>query len=96
VAHVSGKYGVHVAFGTDAPVEPLNTYLTLYAAVSRQDPKTAIRLGGWLPQEKLSMADAIRNYTHTNRLTRNLRKSEKGTDCRQECSRIWSCIRKIC
>ena len=60
--HTFQSYGVHVAFGTDAPVELLNTYQTLYAAVSRQsidgDP-----IGGWQPQEKLSMADAIRNYT---------------------------------
>ncbi len=61
--HTFQSHGVHVAFGTDAPVEPLNTYLTLYAAVSRQseegDPPN-----GWLPQEKLSMPDAIRNYTY--------------------------------
>lgn len=53
---------VHVAFGTDSPVEPLNTYLTLYAAVSRQDTDGE-PAGGWLPQEKLSIANAIRNYT---------------------------------
>ena len=60
--HTFKSYGVRVAFGTDAPVESANTYQTLYAAVSRQsiegDP-----VGGWLPQERLSMKEAIRSYT---------------------------------
>lgn len=61
--HLFESYGVHVAFGTDAPVELLNTYQTLYAAVSRQD-LIGDPIGGWQPQEKLSMADAIRKYTY--------------------------------
>ncbi len=61
--HLFESYGVHVAFGTDAPVELLNTYQTLYAAVSRQD-LNGEPFGGWQPQEKLSMADAIRKYTY--------------------------------
>ncbi|MEO6589948.1 MAG: amidohydrolase family protein, partial [Pyrinomonadaceae bacterium] len=60
--HTFHAYGVHVAFGTDAPVELLNTDQTLYAAVSRQD-LDGNPIGGWQPQEKLSMADAIRDYT---------------------------------
>lgn len=61
--HLFESYGVHVAFGTDAPVELLNTYQTLYAAVSRQDLE-GNPAGGWQPQEKLPMAQAIRNYTY--------------------------------
>lgn len=61
--HLFESYGVHVAFGTDAPVELLNTYQTLYAAVSRQDLEGS-PAGGWQPQEKLTMAQAIRNYTY--------------------------------
>lgn len=61
--HLFESYGVHVAFGTDAPVELLNTYQTLYAAVSRQDLE-GNPVGGWQPQEKLSMANAIRCYTY--------------------------------
>jgi predicted amidohydrolase YtcJ len=60
--HTFQSYGVHVAFGTDAPVELLNTYQTLYAAVSRQDLE-GNPTGGWMPQEKLSMENAIRSYT---------------------------------
>lgn len=61
--HLFESYGVHVAFGTDAPVELLNTYQTLYAAVSRQDLE-GNPAGGWQPQEKLPMTQAIRNYTY--------------------------------
>ena len=60
--HTMRAHGVPVAFGTDWPVEPISPYLGLYAAVTRQstdgDPA-----GGWWPQERLSMADAIRCYT---------------------------------
>jgi hypothetical protein len=60
--HTFMAHGVHVPFGTDWPVEPVNPYLGLYAAVSRQsvegDPA-----GGWWPEERLSIEDAIRNYT---------------------------------
>ncbi len=60
--HMMRSFGVRVAFGTDWPVEPINPYLGLYAAVTRRsvegDPA-----GGWWPQERLSIADAIRCYT---------------------------------
>jgi hypothetical protein len=60
--HMMRAYGVRVPFGTDWPVEPISPYLGLYAAVTRQstegDPP-----GGWWPQERLSVADAIRCYT---------------------------------
>ena len=61
--HLMQSYGVHVPFGTDFPVESINPYQTLYAAVSRQDTDGA-PLGGWQPQEKLSIAAAIRCHTY--------------------------------
>ncbi|MCW5962264.1 MAG: amidohydrolase [Pyrinomonadaceae bacterium] len=61
--HTFMANNVHVAFGTDAPVESLDTYQTLYAAVSRQDI-SGDPANGWQPQEKLSMKDAIRSYTY--------------------------------
>ncbi len=61
--HTMQSFGVHVAFGTDWPVEPINPYLGLYAAVTRQSAEDADPPGGWWPQERLSMADAIRCYT---------------------------------
>ena len=54
--------GARIAFGTDYQVEPLNPMEGLYASVSRKE-----RLGeegeGWFPEEKITMADAIRYYT---------------------------------
>jgi predicted amidohydrolase YtcJ len=61
--HLMKSYDVHVPFGTDFPVESINPYQTIYAAVSRQDIGGE-PLGGWQPQEKLSMADAIRCHTY--------------------------------
>ncbi|HEX9959373.1 MAG TPA: amidohydrolase [Pyrinomonadaceae bacterium] len=61
--HFMQSYGVHVPFGTDFPVEPINPYNTLYAAVSRQDAD-GDPLGGWQPQERLTMAEAIRCHTY--------------------------------
>ncbi|HMF56570.1 MAG TPA: amidohydrolase [Pyrinomonadaceae bacterium] len=60
--HTMMSLGVHVPFGTDWPVEPINPYLGLYAAVTRQstDGQPA---GGWFPQQRISIEDAIRNYT---------------------------------
>ena len=62
--HTMRAHSVRVAFGTDWPVEPINPYIGLYAAVTRRsaDPPHEPR-GGWWPQERLSMADAIRCYT---------------------------------
>lgn len=60
--HFMKSYGVHVPFGTDFPVESINPYQTLYAAVSRQDAEGE-PFGGWQPQERLSMEDAIRCHT---------------------------------
>ena len=53
---------VHIAFGTDWPVEPIDPLEGLYAAVTRKD-----RVGedgeGWFPDQKLSMEKAIELYT---------------------------------
>jgi predicted amidohydrolase YtcJ len=60
--HKMRAFGVHMPFGTDWPVEPINPYLGLYAAVTRQSTE-GDPAGGWWPQERLSIADAIRCYT---------------------------------
>jgi len=54
--------GVRLALGTDWPVADLNPMLTLYAAVTRAtlDGKNP---GGWVPQQKLSVAEAIAGMT---------------------------------
>jgi predicted amidohydrolase YtcJ len=74
--HFMQSYGVHVPFGTDFPVESINPYRTLYAAVSRQD-ESGDPAGGWQPQEKLSIADAIRCHTFESAYAEFMEK-EKG------------------
>jgi predicted amidohydrolase YtcJ len=60
--HTFEAYGVHVPFGTDWPIEPINPYLGLFAAVTRESTELQ-PAGGWLPQERLDIAEAIRCYT---------------------------------
>ena len=56
------KSGAVVAFGTDWPVAPLNPLYGIYAAVTRQtvDGKNP---DGWIPEEIISVEDAIKCYT---------------------------------
>jgi len=56
------KNGVHLAFGTDYPVEPVSPFRGLYACVTRERPEGGPR-HGWEPQEKISLEDCIRAYT---------------------------------
>lgn len=51
-----------IAFGTDWPVEPLNPMLGIYAAVTREFPEGGPE-GGWHPEEKLTLEQALRLYT---------------------------------
>ncbi|KAA6455902.1 amidohydrolase [Acidobacteria bacterium AB60] len=54
--------GATLAFGSDWPVAPLNPILGIYAAATRQtlDGKNP---GGWIPEEKISVAQAVHAYT---------------------------------
>ncbi len=54
--------GARIAFGTDWYVEPLNPMLGLYAAVTRQFPD-GTPPGGWFPNERITMAQAVEYYT---------------------------------
>ncbi len=54
--------GIPVAFGTDWSVEPLDPRLGLYAAVTRELPAGG-PAGGWFPEEKISLEDALDLYT---------------------------------
>src|SRR5262250_2775827 len=56
------KFGVRLAFGTDYDVEPISPFRGLYACVTRELPDGG-PLGGWQPQEKISLEDCIRAYT---------------------------------
>jgi predicted amidohydrolase YtcJ len=57
-----GDAGAPIAFGTDWFVEPLDPMLGIYAAVTRQSVHGE-PAGGWYPEERIGMADAIRHYT---------------------------------
>ena len=56
------RTGARLAFGSDFPVEPVNPFLGLSAAVSRQDPN-GVPPGGWRPQERLSFEQALNAFT---------------------------------
>lgn len=57
------RLGVPQAFGTDSPITPVTSMNVLYTAVTRQDPATHAPEGGWLPEERIGIADALRAYT---------------------------------
>jgi predicted amidohydrolase YtcJ len=54
--------GIPVAFGTDWFVEPLDPRLGLYASVTRERPEGGPE-GGWFPEEKITLEDALDLYT---------------------------------
>ena len=69
--------GVKVCFGTDWYVAPLNPLLGLYAAVTRRtlDDKNP---DGWIPEQKISIQDAIKCYT-INSAYAGFEENEKGS-----------------
>jgi len=57
--------GAHLTFGSDWPVAPLDPITGIYAAVTRRTLDGA-NPNGWQPQEKISVAEALRAYTVEN------------------------------
>ncbi len=55
--------GAVLAFGSDWPVEPLDPRRGLYSAVTRKNIEFDFPEGGWFPEQKLSLAEAIRYFT---------------------------------
>ena len=57
--------GARLAFGSDAPVAPLDPIQGIYGAVTRAtlDDKNP---GGWVPGEKITVDEALRAYTSAN------------------------------
>ncbi len=55
-------HSVRLAFGTDYPVEPINPLRGIYECITRELPDGG-PADGWQPQEKLPIADCLRNYT---------------------------------
>lgn len=58
VLHAGGR----LALGSDFPVEDVNPFFGLYAAVTRQD-QAQWPAGGWYPSQRLSLAEALRGFT---------------------------------
>lgn len=74
--------GAVLSFGTDWPGTsaaeyPINPMLGLYAAVTRQTV-TGQPAGGWFPEERISIEDAIRAYT-LNSAYANFEENLKGS-----------------
>jgi predicted amidohydrolase YtcJ len=57
--------GAVLAFGSDWTVAPLDPMLGIYAAVTRRTIDGA-NPDGWMPQEKISVDEALRAYTAAN------------------------------
>lgn len=57
--------GVILSFGSDWPVAPLSPMLGVYAAVTRQTID-GLNPGGWQPQEKITVEEALSAYTMAN------------------------------
>jgi predicted amidohydrolase YtcJ len=57
--------GAHLAFGSDWTVAPIDPILGIYAAVTRRtlDGKNP---NGWIPEQKITVAEALRAYTAGN------------------------------
>ncbi len=57
--------GGHLAFGSDWTVAPIDPILGIYAAVTRRtlDGKNP---GGWIPEQKITVDQALRAYTTGN------------------------------
>ena len=57
------NHGVTLAFGTDYPVESINPFRGLYAAITRQNEAGTAT---YQPQEKISLSEAIYAYTQAS------------------------------
>ncbi len=56
------RAGAHLALGSDTPVESSDPFAGLAAAISRQDADGE-PVGGWLPAERLTRAQALAGFT---------------------------------
>jgi predicted amidohydrolase YtcJ len=54
--------GVPLAFGSDFPVEIVNPFYGIYAAITRQDEK-GLPTGGWHPDQVLTLDETLRAFT---------------------------------
>ncbi len=57
--------GAEVVFGSDAPVEPVNPFLGIHAAVTRQRLDGRPGSGGWHPEQRLSLEQSLEGFCRT-------------------------------
>lgn len=71
------NHGGKLALGTDNPISDINPFLTIYRAVTRLHEDRQPE-GGWLPEEKLTMAETLKAYT-IGSAYQNFREKDLGT-----------------
>lgn len=69
--------GIKLCMGSDWSVAPLNAILGIYAAVTRQTVDGGNPMG-WIPKQKIGIADAIKGYTINNAFAA-FEEKEKGS-----------------
>lgn len=55
--------GAPLAFGSDAPIEVINPFTGIHAAVTSRRPDGTPGPHGWHPDQRLTVAEAVRAYT---------------------------------
>jgi hypothetical protein len=58
--------GVRILCGSDAPVEPVNPFYGLHAAVTRRRLDGSPGPDGWHPEQKISLEQALAGFTHNS------------------------------
>ncbi|WDV47266.1 amidohydrolase [Clostridiaceae bacterium M8S5] len=71
------KNGILCVGGSDAPIETFNPLYGIYAAITRRDME-GLPKGGWLPEEKVSIFEAIKMFT-INSAYYTHQESERGS-----------------
>jgi len=69
-------HGVHLCFGTDWTVAPINPLWGIYAAVTRRT-LDGLHPEGWIPEQKISLPEAVACYT-THSAYASFDETEKG------------------
>ena len=59
------KSGAMLIFGSDAPVESPNPFLGIHAAVTRRKLDGCPGPEGWIPEERLTIQEALTAYIRT-------------------------------
>ncbi len=57
------RTGALLAFGSDCPVEDLNPFLGIHAAVTRRRTDGSPGPEGWYPEQRLTVEEAVRGFT---------------------------------